>query len=131
MNLVPDGWKLQENPFNKRIQELTEAYKVIAAREKLEKDRKKFPTLKRRSLYISGSSVSSSILHSDKYGILAPAQKRLAATASIGNQNLDPQITIEQQFKSLIKPAEKVESFEELSDDFFTKQPNINSSNLN
>lgn len=67
-------------------------------------------------------------MHSDKYGILAPAQKRLAATASIGNQNLDPQITIEQQFKSLIKPAETVDSFEELPDEFFSKEFNINSS---
>ena len=70
------------------------------------------------------------MLHSDKYGILAPAQKRLAATASIGNQNLDPQITMDQQFKSLIKPAETVDSFEELPEEFFTQETNINSSNL-
>ncbi|CAF0759649.1 unnamed protein product [Brachionus calyciflorus] len=124
---APGGWKLQENPHVKRIQELTEGYKVIAAREKLEKDRKKYPNLKRRSLYISGSSSSSSILHADKYGILAPVQKRLAATASIGNQNLDPQITMEQQFRSLVKPAQTVDSFEELPEDFFANPPNINS----
>lgn len=130
---APSGWKLQENKNSKRIQELLDAYKILSAKEKLEKDRKKYPTIKRRTFHlVSGSNTSStspsSLLHTDKYGILAPAQKRLQLATSGSVQSNENQLTFDQQFKALIKPAETVDSFEKLPEEFYTKEMNVNSS---
>lgn len=130
-----------ENPNQERIQELCEAYKTIAAREKFEKDRKKYSTLKNRRFHMSPSgatlntaitSVSSTpLLHSDKYGILSPAHKRMQSAGANTSQNtMDTQTPIDQMLKTLVRPGLTVDSFEPLSDDFYLKEANINSSNI-
>lgn len=57
---VPGNWKIPENAHAKRVSELLEAYKVVAAREKVEKERKKYSTPKRRSFHPSTSSIMGS-----------------------------------------------------------------------
>ena len=83
--LVPGNWRQPENPNTKRIKELLEAYKVVASREKIENDRKKYPIPKKRTFHLTAmnaavaafASGSSSSIHSDKYGILSPVNRRL------------------------------------------------------
>jgi hypothetical protein len=119
-----------------RVNELIEGYKIIAAKEKLERDRKKYPLMKRRNFNLTstdiasgtiGSSSSSnslsSLLHSDKYGILSPLQKKLQITTGSSDQ-----VAAEEQFRALVKPSKVVESFESLPSDFYNKELNINSS---
>lgn len=123
----------------KRINELLEAYKIVAAREKVEKERKKYATPKRRSFHpsntsmmsMSGSNLSATSTP-DKYGILGPTNRRIKSV-SILNASLQEQVisqTIDVQFQTLLKPSVTVNSFEPLSDDFFTKKININSSKI-
>jgi hypothetical protein len=117
---------------------LIEGYKVIAAKEKLERDRKKYPLMKRRNFNLANTDLSSSsvgsnlstnsissLLHSDKYGILSPLQKKLQSTSAASEQ-----VLAEEQFKALVKPSVVVESFESLPSDFYSKELNINSSNF-
>ena len=133
---VPGNWKPQENPNAARIKELLDAYKTIASREKVEKDRKKYATPKRRTFHLNSStgSLGSNLsglgsFHSEKYGILTPANKRLKELNSsmIGGQEV-PQ-SFESQLKALIKPSKTVDSFEPLViEDYFSNEMNINSS---
>lgn len=138
---MPGGWRLQDNPNAKRINQLIDAYKVIATREKIEKDRKKYTMNKRRSFHlgattsISGShggitaSGSPSSLHLDKYGILSPVTKRLQMqTIGSSGDSSAGQMSIEQQFKSLITPAQTVDSFAPLPEDIYTKPLNLHAS---
>ena len=136
---VPGNWKVPENVYAKRIGELLEAYKVVAAREKVEKERKKYATPKRRSFHpsntslmsMSGSNLSSNSTP-DKYGILGPANRRIKS-GSVLNTSVQEQTvsqTIDVQLQTLLKPSLTVTSFEPLSDVIFTKKININSSKL-
>lgn len=60
------GWQEAENPHGQRINQLMEFYRVLAQREKLEKERKKI-------------SQRCSYLHiSDKYGLSAQVSRKLA-----------------------------------------------------
>ena len=139
---MPGGWRLQDNPNTKRINQLIDAYKVIATREKIEKDRKKYTMNKRRSFHlgattsISGShaaitaSGSPSSLHLDKYGILSPVNKRLQmqTASSSGTDASAVQQSMEEQFKSLVTPAQTVDSFAPLPEDLYSKPLNLHSS---
>ena len=138
--------KLEENIHTNRINELLKAYKIVASREKLEKERKKYPAIKRRQFNspissfssthanpnaITGTGIGSSsslLSSSDKYGILSPAFKRVQSGNL--NQPAEQAIGIEQQFKSLVQKSTTVENFDPLSDDFFTKNITINSCNF-
>ena len=127
--IAPGGWKLQENPDSERVKELIEGYKMIAARERLERDRKKYPLLKRRNFTLasteaSSSNTISSLNHSDKYGLLSPIQKKL----NIKPEEPSEQRSIEEYFNSLVKPPKLVDSFERLSAEFYSTEININSS---
>lgn len=122
--------------------ELLNGYSVISAREKQEKEKKKFPITKRRSFHtsnlssnsgltglhtninaISGSGItSSSSSISDKYGILSPVAKKLEANSS-NNQ----QLPIEEHFRQLVTNPSTVDNFEPLPSDFYTTSININS----
>ncbi len=130
---------MEENIHACRINELIKAYKTVASREKLEKERKKYPTIKRRQFNISGSSFSSSNVNPnaitsssllvssfhqlDKYGILSPVYKKVTSS------NIQPSndsFNATQTFKSLIEKSITVEDFDQLSSDFFTKNINVN-----
>lgn len=133
--IVPGNWRRPDNPNAKRVKELLEAYKVVAAKEKVEKDRKKYTTSKRRQFHftsssspLSGLSTSSSI-HSDKYGILSPASRRLKnLNLAGGSAQESTQQSIEVLMKGLLPPAQTVENFDPLvPEDFFTIT-NVNSS---
>ncbi len=124
---TPVTFKMPENPHSERIAELLKGYKAIASREKHEKDRKKYPLSKRRPFQIlSSSSQGQSIsgLYPDKYGILAPALKRLSNITNLSQQY----VSIEEQFKSLVSEPKTVDSFEPLPEDFFTRPFNSSSS---
>lgn len=131
---IPGNWRRPDNPNAKRVKELLEAYKVVAAKEKVEKDRKKYTTSKRRQFHftsssspLSGLSTSSSI-HSDKYGILSPASRRLKnLNLAGGSAQESTQQSIEVLMKGLLPPAQTVENFDPLvPEDFFTIT-NVNS----
>ena len=125
----------KENPHFTRVSELLQAYKIIATREKSEKDRKKYPISKRRPFNFSSSNQSSSTpnvssiatssaLNTDKYGILGPLNRRgkSASTQQLpeqtGTQSLEAQLAL------LLKPPTTVDTFEPLSEDYFTKPMN-------
>lgn len=139
---IKGNWPLPENPHTERIKELLGAYKVVSAREKAEKDRKKYTTPKRRTFHTTTASAavsaftggvsSSSSLHSDKYGILSPASRRLKSMSSPGNSSAGQAqdsslLSIELQMKSLLVPPETVCDFDGITpEDFFT-ETNVNS----
>lgn len=131
---IPGNWRQPENPNSKRVKELLEAYKVVAAREKVEKDRKKYITPKRRQFHLTSASPSISALsstssiHSDKYGILSPASRRLKNLNPASNPAQENSVqSIEVQMKALLTPSQTVDNFEPLiPEDFFTIS-NINS----
>ena len=135
--------KPEENIHTNRISELLKAYKMIASKEKLEKERKKYTRVKKRQFNIASQSISSvnsnpnaltgvnvntsspnSSYQFDKYGILAPVYKRIQSSSS--NQNNDP-TNVEKQFNVIAEKAKAVDNFAPLPDDFFTKNININS----
>lgn len=133
---IPGNWRQPENPNAKRIKELLEAYKVIAAREKLEKDRKKYTNPKRRTFHLTtGNSAvdafrSGGVAHADKYGIMSPANRRLKNVSqggSSGGGHESNQESFEDQIKGLLKPAETVETFEEIVPEEFFLNTNVNS----
>jgi hypothetical protein len=136
--------KPEESIYTNRINELLKAYKMIASKEKLDKERKKYTRVKKRQFNISNQSLSaantnpnaltganvnanssSSSYQFDKYGILSPVYKRVQS--SISNQNNDPSFNIEKQFNMIAEKAKTVENFAALSEDFFTKNINMNS----
>lgn len=131
---IPGNWKQPENTNVKRIKELLEAYKVVAAREKVEKDRKKYTTTKRRQFHLGSSglgfggtcTLSSSSLQSDKYGILSPASRRLKNLNPTGQPETIQQ-SIEVQMKALLAPAQIVRNFDPLVPEDFFSNMNINS----
>ncbi len=117
---------------------------MVAAREKIEKDRKKYVTPKRRTFHMSSSSSSltssssnilgvTSSFQPDKYGILSAANRRLKSNVSsaIGQQESPIPQSIEVQLKALLTPSKTVDSFESIEmpiDDNYLKNANINSS---
>ena len=145
--------KSRENPDEARIIELLNAYKIVATREKLEKEKKKYPLTKRRTFHsaaalnssasLSTTSLSSTVqvisatsgldatksglTSADKYGLLAPVYKRLTGANYGPSQAIDPLMSIEQQFKSLIQPAVTVDNFDELPSEFFNQPIALNS----
>ena len=156
--LVPGNWKLQENPHAKRVSELLEAYKIVAAREKSDKERKqislysqinlkyfnicflkgkKYATPKRRSFHPTTASLIGANLMSginttaDKYGIMGSVNRRIksASTQNPAGQEQFSNQTVDVQLQALLKPAATVKSFDPLPDDFYTKKINVNTSN--
>lgn len=141
---IPGNWRRPDNPNAKRVKELLEAYKVVAAKEKVEKDRKKYAPSKRRTFHFTSSSSplsalnTSSSIHSDKYGILSPASRRLKnLNLAGGNAQESAQQSIEVLMKGLLPPAQTVDNFDQLvPEDFFTitdvnSITNINQRHLN
>lgn len=108
---------------------------MVAAKEKVEKDRKKYTTAKRRTFHFTSSSSplsslnTSSSIHTDKYGILSPASRRLKNLNLAGGAPQEStQQSIEVLMKGLLPPAQTVENFDPLvPEDFFTIT-NVNSS---
>ena len=130
----------KENPHSARVTELLQAYKIIAGKEKSEKDRKKYPMSKRRAFHFATptpSSITSSGMSnastSDKYGILGPINRRMRSSGQQQQQNQEQASaqSFEAQLAQLVKPASTVSNFEPLSEDYFTKAINISSSTLN
>ncbi len=109
----------------------------MATREKFEKEKKKYPITKRRAFHQTTLSSSSSSQmtsatslgqHSDKYGILSPVYKHLSGGSSSGTQTTDAQpMSYEQQFRSLVKAAVPVETFDDLPSDLYTQNIKLNS----
>jgi hypothetical protein len=109
----------------------------VATREKFEKEKKKYPLTKRRAFHQTTLSSSSSSQvasatslgqHSDKYGIMTPIYKHLSGGSTASTQMTDAQpMSYEQQFRSLVKPAVPVETFDDLPSDLYTQNIKLNS----
>ncbi|UJR09155.1 hypothetical protein I4U23_013403 [Adineta vaga] len=75
-----NSWKAQDNIHEGRFNELLQHYKQIATREKQERDRKRYSTVKLRTGIPTPTTSRSS---SDKYGLLAPLTRRGIRTGGI------------------------------------------------
>ncbi|CAF1517663.1 unnamed protein product [Adineta steineri] len=76
-----NSWKAQDNIHEGRFNELLQHYKQIATREKQERDRKRYSTVKLRTTMPTTANRSTS--SSDKYGLLAPLTRRGIRTSGI------------------------------------------------
>ena len=109
---ILNSWKSQDNIHEERFKELLQHYKQIAVREKQERDRKKYSTVKLRNTMISATSRSSS----DKYGLLTPLTRRGIRTSGIlKGSSLIETMNIT---NLLPKPAETLEHIEALDESF-------------
>lgn len=109
-----NSWKAQDNIHEGRFNELLQHYKQIATREKQERDRKKYSTVKLRSSMATTTNRSSS---SDKYGLLAPLTRRGIRT---GGMLKAPSLTeTPTPTTSSPKPSETIEQIEPLDENFF------------
>jgi dynactin-4 len=103
------GWPERENVHAARISSLLEHYKILALRERQEKERKKF--IPRRSY-----------LHfSDKFGLSAVMARKRAGLPPLGGVGLkDDAGSIPE-----LNPSEAVEEVESLPADIYTKPVNL------
>ncbi|KAF8787846.1 Dynactin subunit 4 like protein [Argiope bruennichi] len=102
------GWQEAENPHSKRISQLMEYYRLLAQKEKLERERKK---INQRYSY----------LHiSDKYGMSATVVRKLAGlppTLSKGEPEASEQLTL----------PEATSDVEPLPESYLTQPLNLSS----
>ena len=112
---VLNGWRAQENPHENRFNELLQHYKQIATKEKQERDRKRYSTVKLRNPMLSATSRSSA----DKYGLLAPLTRRGIQTSGV----LKTPSVSEVPVKVGPKPAESLTEIPALDEKFFLNQP--------
>ncbi|CAF1984149.1 unnamed protein product [Rotaria magnacalcarata] len=108
-----NSWKAQDNIHEGRFNELLQHYKQIATREKQERDRKRYSTVKLRNTIATSTTRSSS----DKYGVLTPLTRRGIRTGGILktpslNENLIPA-------NSSPKPSDPIEIIEPLDENLF------------
>lgn len=108
---VLNGWKAQENPHENRFNELLQHYKQIATKEKQERDRKRYSTVKLRNPMLAASSRGST----DKYGLLAPLARRGIRT---GGMLKTPSVS-EPPPPTGPKPAETLKEISPLDENFF------------
>lgn len=103
------GWQAKENPHSQRINALMEHYRVLAQKEKLEKERKK---LSQRCGYLH---------FSDKYGISSIVARKLAGISpvSLGSKDDDSKSSEE-----LPLPVASAEA-EPLPESIFTEPLNL------
>lgn len=103
------GWPERENVHAARISSLLEHYKILALRERQEKERKKF--IPRRSY-----------LHfSDKFGLTAVMARKRAGLPPLGGVGLKDDTG---SFPEL-NPSEAVEEVDSLPADIYTKPVNL------
>ncbi len=107
-----NSWKAQDNIHEGRFNELLQHYKQIATREKQERDRKKYSTVKLRSSMPTTTNRSS-----DKYGLLAPLTRRGIRTSGIlKTPSLTETIN---PTNPSPKSSETIEQIEPLDENFF------------
>jgi dynactin-4 len=107
-----NSWKAQDNIHESRFNELLQHYKQIATREKQERDRKRYSTVKLRNSMATTTNRSS-----DKYGLLAPLTRRGIRTSGVlktpsVSESLNTGI-------SSPKSSEIIEQIEPLDENFF------------
>ncbi|CAF3442750.1 unnamed protein product [Rotaria sp. Silwood1] len=108
-----NSWKAQDNIHEGRFNELLQHYKQIATREKQERDRKKYTTVKLRNTITTTTNRSST----DKYGLLTPLTRRGIRTSGVlKTPSLSETVNIT---NLLPKPSEPIENIEELDENFF------------
>ena len=110
-----NSWKAQENIHEGRFNELLQHYKQIATREKQERDRKRYSTVKLRNTMSSTGNRSS-----DKYGLLAPLTRRGIRTS--GMLKTPSLVESPTTTSSAPKPSEVIEEIEGLDENFFLNQ---------
>ncbi|KAH7936696.1 hypothetical protein HPB49_003127 [Dermacentor silvarum] len=70
--LATGGWQEYENPWSKQVGTLFEHYRLVAQRDKMERDRKK------------ASQRAGYLQFSDRYGVSAVVAKKFAGLISVG-----------------------------------------------
>ena len=105
-----NGWRAQENVHEPRFNELLQYYKQIATREKQERDRKRYATVKLRNPVLTPTIRSSS----DKYGLLAPLARRGIGTGALQKNPSMPDTTPQPP-----KLAETLTEIEPLDENFY------------
>jgi dynactin-4 len=109
-----NSWKAQDNIHEGRFNELLQHYKQIATREKQERDRKRYSTVKIRSGLTPTTANRAS---TDKYGLLAPLNRRGIRT---GGMLKSPSLTDSPtSTNSFPKPSDVIEQIEPLDENFF------------
>jgi len=111
---VLNGWKAQENPHENRFNELLQHYKQIATKEKQERDRKRYSTVKLRNPMLVATSRSST----DKYGLLAPLTRRGIRT---GGMLKTPSVS-EPPLPTGPRGAETLKEIAALDENFFAEK---------
>ncbi|KAL4239587.1 Dynactin subunit 4 [Mactra antiquata] len=107
--IASGAWEDMENPDAARISTLLEHYQLLAQKEKVEKERKKYS--RRRSHLMYAASM-------DKYGLVSVAAKRKGLISAGPNPTIkeNEEINIK-----TIKEAVTVEEFPPLPDEIFTE----------
>jgi dynactin-4 len=106
-----NSWKAQDNIHEGRFNELLQHYKQIATRERQERDRKRYSTVKLRS------STTTTNRSSDKYGLLTPLTRRgIRTSGMLKTPTLPESLTTT---NSLPKSADTIEQIEPLDENFF------------
>lgn len=82
----------------------------------------------------SSTPTIGSLLHTDKFGLLTPVQRRLQLgggsenSSPVAQQQQQQVQSVEEQFKSRVSPSQTVDSFDPLPDEFYKSDVNVNSS---
>lgn len=108
-----NSWKAQDNIHEGRFNELLQHYKQIATREKQERDRKRYSTVKLRNTMTNTTTRST-----DKYGLLAPLTRRGIRTGGMLKTPSLPE-SPSTTTSSLPKSSETIEEIPGLDENFF------------
>ncbi|XP_064458571.1 dynactin subunit 4-like [Ornithodoros turicata] len=107
-HVASGGWHEHESPWGKRINTLFEHYRMVAQKDKMEKDRKK------------STSYRTSYLHfSDRYGVSAAVAKKFAGLTSTGTKEDTPKLSED------LAPAQPSAEVEGLPASIFTEPVNV------
>ncbi|XP_037280791.1 dynactin subunit 4 isoform X2 [Rhipicephalus microplus] len=104
--MATGGWQEYENPWSKRVGILFEHYRLVAQRDKMERDRKK------------ASQRAGYLQFSDRYGVSAVVAKKFAGLISVGKEN-------EVKKVEEMQPAVATDELEPLPEDYFTEPVSV------
>ncbi|XP_065300940.1 dynactin subunit 4 isoform X4 [Dermacentor albipictus] len=105
--LATGGWQEYENPWSKRVGTLFEHYRLVAQRDKMERDRKK------------ASQRAGYLQFSDRYGVSAVVAKKFAGLISVGRKEDEVKKVEEMQ------PAIATEELEPLPEEYLTEPVSV------
>ncbi|XP_014244837.1 dynactin subunit 4 [Cimex lectularius] len=104
------NWPIKENPHAEKLSSFLEYYKLVAVREKSQREKKTFGPHRRGYTSIT-----------DKFGLTSMIARKRAGLPSLplGGKDMSPKSL------PLIKPCEAVEDIKPLPEEFFTSAPDL------